>query len=529
VTCPNSGRGARLDQRLAPQAGLADRVRSGHAIGGRRRLFSGFCLMVVWALLAGLSHARADDLEAREARYYRIITIPIPKGIMLEAGALQMMPNGELAVSTRIGDVWMLENPLADPPTRVKFHLYASGLHEVLGLAYHDGWLYAIQRPEVTRMRDLNGDGRADVFQTVCDDWSINGNYHEYAFMSKFDPEGYLWVTLTLTGSFTSDDPWRGWCVRVSPDGRMIPTCSGLRSPGGIGTNCLGDMFYTDNQGTWNGADALKQLVPGAFEGNPEGNKWYPLARKYMGPRPPDPVSGGRLYDEAKRIPQLVLPAVYFPYPVMGQSASGFVCDSSGGKFGPFAGQLLVGDQSHSTLMRVSLEKVNGHYQGACYMLRNGFASGNLSLEMERDGSLFVYGTDRGWGARGGHPFALQRVVWTGQVPFEVREMRAAPDGFELEFTRPVDPAAAGQPSSYTLETYTYIYQSSYGSPEVDRTKPVIRRATVSADRSRVHLVVDGLVPGHVHELHLPGVRSATGEPLLHDAAYYTLNFIPKR
>jgi hypothetical protein len=31
-----------------------------------------------------------------------------------------------------------------------------------------------------------------------------------------------------------------------------------------------------------------------------------------------------------------------------------------------------------------------------------------------------------------------------------------------------------------------------------------------------------------VHELHLPGVRSKTGEPLLHPAAYYTLNYIPE-
>jgi hypothetical protein len=224
-----------------------------------------------------------------------------------------------------------------------------------------------------------------------------------------------------------------------------------------------------------------------------------------------------------------MLPAVYFPYPVMGQSGSGFVCDSSGGKFGPFAGQLLVGDQSHSTVMRVTLEKVNGHYQGACYMLRNGFASGNLALELEADGSLMVYGTDRGWGARGGKPFALQRLVWTGVMPFEVREMRARPDGFELEFTEPVDPATAGNPGSYTMETYTYIYQSDYGSPEVDRTKPVIRSAVVSSDERRVHLIVDGLVEGHVCELHLPGVRSAQGQPVLHDAAYYTLNFVPKR
>ena len=47
-------------------------------------------------------------------------------------------------------------------------------------------------------------------------------------------------------------------------------------------------------------------------------------------------------------------------------------------------------------------------------MFRQGFGSGNLAVEWAPDGSLFVHGTDRGWGARGGKPFALERVVWTG-------------------------------------------------------------------------------------------------------------------
>jgi hypothetical protein len=190
---------------------------------------------------------------------------------------------------------------------------------------------------------------------------------------------------------------------------------------------------------------------------------------------------------------------------------------------------LFVGDQTHSTVMRVELEKVNNRYQGACFMLKNGFDSGNLGLEMAPDGSLFVYGTDRGWGARGGKPFGLQRLVWTGIKPFEVYSMHARADGFELKFTEPVDPATASATESYKLETYTYIYQSSYGSPEVDPTTPVVRSAKVSEDRLSVVLTVEGLAEGHVHELHLAGVRSSKGLPLLHDAAYYTLNYIPAK
>lgn len=478
-------------------------------------------------LVIPLGPLQAATTSADESKYYPIITLPTPPDVVLEASGFQMMPNGRVAVCTRYGDIYILEGAFENPPRNVKFNLYASGLHEALGLAQRDGWLYVIQRGELTRTKDVDGDGRADLFETVSDDWGLSGDYHEYAFCSKFDKEGYLWVVLCLTGSFTSDVEFRGWCFRISPDGKAIPTCSGIRSPGGIAMNAAGDMFYTDNQGPWNGACALKQLVPGHFMGHPAGNRWYPLAEAAMGLRPTDPVSNSRMHLESKKIPQLVPPAIMFPYGKMGQSASGIACDLSIGKFGPFPTQLFVGDQTHSTVMRVCLEKINGRYQGACFPFKQGFDSGCLGLEFAPDGSLFVGGTDRGWGARGGKPFALQRLIWSGETPFEIREMRAKADGFELTFTQPVNRASAESASSYRMETFTHIYQSNYGSPEVDKTTPTIKAATVANDGLSVRLNVEGLEEGHIHELHLPGVRSAEEKPLLHPVAYYTMNYIP--
>jgi hypothetical protein len=230
---------------------------------------------------------------------------------------------------------------------------------------------------------------------------------------------------------------------------------------------------------------------------------------------------------EAKKIPEYEPPTILFPYKRMGQSASGIACDTTAGKFGPFAGQLFVGDQTFSTVMRCDLEKVDGHYQGACFPFREGFGSGTLGLEMMARGSLFVGGTNRGWGSRGNKPFAIERLDWSGRVPFEIHEMRVKPDGFELRFTEPVDPVTAGKPESYTMSTYTYIFQASYGSPEVDQTTPTIEKATIAADGKSVRLRIKGLQEGHVHELHAPGVRSAAGLPLLHSEAYYTLNYLP--
>jgi len=478
-----------------------------------------FCVLLTFT-------ASAAEAAPTESDYYRMTEIPIPETVNLEAGGLEMMPDGRLAVSTRRGDIYMVDGVMQEVP-EPDFRLYAAGLHEVLGLAHRDGWLYATQRCELTRIKDVDRDGRADVFQTVSDGWGVSGDYHEYAFGSKFDRDGHLWVVLCLTGSFNANAPYRGWCLRISPAGETIPTCSGIRSPGGVGMSADGEMFYTDNQGPWNGSCSLKHLKPGGFMGHPAGNKFY--AESGLGEQPPEPESGSRIHLQRERVAQLVPPAVWFPYKKMGQSASGIAADRSGGKFGPLAGQMFVGDQTFSTVMRVDLEEVNGVYQGACFPFLSGFGSGSLSLLMTDDGALLVGGTKRGWGARGPNEYSLDRVTWTGRIPFEIQTMRVRPDGFVLTFTQPVDPNTAADPGSYRLSTYTYIYQSKYGSPEVDHTEPRIQAAEVAADGRRVHLKIEGLQIGHVHELHASGVRSTGDLPLLHQVAYYTLNELPAK
>lgn len=261
--------------------------------------------------------------------------------------------------------------------------------------------------------------------------------------------------------------------------------------------------------------------------GHPGGFKWYDDAKSVMGPQPQEPESGSRIMSEAKKIPEYEPPSIHFPYNKMGKSAAGVACDMSDGKFGPFSNQMFVTDQSFSTVMRCCMEKVQGHWQGACIPFLEGFDSGSLGLEFTDNGKMFVGGTNRGWGSRGRKPFAVERVDWTGKIPFEVHEMHVKPEGFELTFTHDVDPQTVGNVDSYKMTTYTYIYQSAYGSPEVDHTEPTITKAVIGEDGRSVLLHVNGMQEGHVHELHSNGVTSKAGLPLLHKEAYYTLNYFP--
>ena len=463
---------------------------------------------------------------ATQADFYLREEIPLPPGEVMEIGSIALMPDQQIAVTTRRGDLWICSGAYGDDLKKVTWKKFAEGLHEPFGMFWKAGWLYLTQRPEVTRLRDSAGSGSADTFETISSEWGIKGDYHEYAFGSEPDKNGDIWVVLCLTGSFTADSDWRGWCLRITPDGKMIPTCSGIRSPGGIGSNAEGELFYTDNQGPWNGSSSLKWLKPGSFQGNPSGNKFAKIANF---PAPPEVADKSRILAERTKHPLFIPPAVVFPHAKVGQSPTGIACDQTGGKFGPWEKQLYVGEQTHSQVQRVALEKVNGIYQGAVFPFLEGFEAGLIPVRLDQQAAMiFAGGSNRGWASRGSKPFTFERVKWTGKTPFEIQTMTANKDGFTLNFTESVDPTTAGNLASYAMAAWTYIYQSDYGSPEVDQATPKITAATVSQDKKSVRLKIDGLVRGHVHHLTAKGVTSANAQPLWHADAYYTLNEIPK-
>lgn len=497
-------------------------------------------------LTAGeLPCAVAADPPPTEDDYYRMITLPLPQETVLEVGGLEWLDKERkrLLVCTRRGEIWVVDNPYASnpvlPPTDVDaevdeknivlFKRMLFGLHEPLGLLRQDDGVYLAQRGELTRINDDNGDDRIDRVETVCNDWQISGSYHEYAFGPKLDKNGNFVVTLNrpFGGEPEGKALWRGWAVTIDHQGKMTPLCAGLRSPAGIGANAAGDLFYTDNQGDWVAACKLSHLKPGSFQGNPLAFFSCDDPRSPI-KDPQNPTSGLPLAEAAEKMPWVTMPAVWFPYPRMGKSHSDVLCDQTGGKFGPFDKQLFVGDQSTSIITRVFLEKVAGEYQGACFPFRKGFQCGVMRMCWGHDGSMFVGQTNRGWGSTGGKPYGLERLAWTGKTPFEIHEMRARPDGFELTFTQPVDPRTAGDVASYSMQSWTYHYHSAYGCKPIDPHPLKVTQATVTDDRRSVRLMVNGIQPGYIHELRAPGIRNGDDLPLLHDEAYYTLNQIPK-
>jgi hypothetical protein len=473
---------------------------------------------------------------AAEKPAYSVTSYVPPSEVKLEVSGVTQLPDGRIAVAVRKGEVWLLERPDADPSdaAAVGYKRIASGLHEPHGLLWHNGSLLAVQRAELTRLSDLDGDDLIDEYACAVKGWGVSGGYHEYAYGPALDGGGNLWITLNtrggrtpmIVGHRTTENPWRGWAMRLTPGGELEPMCAGLRSPSGFGANAEGDMFCTDQQGPWWGTNPILHLRRGAFLGHKDALK--DVRRAGSPVRDPGELPKGITVAEAiRRVPGYAPPAVWLPYAKMGQSPTAIAFDLTGGKFGPFAGQLFVGEFVLSGVNRVFLEKVGGEYQGAAIKFVGGLECGAVSMAFLRDGSLIVGETNRGWNSQGTRSFGLERVRWMGSVPFEIRTMRARPDGFVLEFTQPVDPTAAGRGESYTMKSYTYLYHEKYGSPEIDPLPVKVVAATVSDEGKTVRLRCEGLREGYVHELVAEGVRSASQAPLAHPAIYYTLNRRP--
>lgn len=467
---------------------------------------------------------------------YTVTPYVLPDGVKLEASGLAVLPDGRLAVSVRKGEIWILDHPEADPTDAkaVGYRLYASGLHEPLGLLWHDGALYTVQRSELTKIRDTDGDGVADEYLAVAKGWGVSGNYHEYAYGPVLDREGNFWITLNasmgapvkLAGHRMQEKHWRGWAVSVSPDGKLSPMSAGLRSPCGIAVNGEGDVFCTDQQGNWWSTNPLLHLRKGAFFGHADS---LPDAQLPGSPvaDPGKLPQGITVVEASRQVKGFALPAVWFPYVKAGQSPTGLVCDLTAGKFGPFENQMFVGEFVLSGVNRVFLEKVGGEYQGAVFRFQDGLQSAALSLAFLKDGSLLVGESNRGWNSQGTRSFGLERIKWTGQTPFEIQKMEAQADGFRVMFTDEVDPSTASALNSYQMSSYTYLYHQKYGGDEVETKPVVISKVTLEPGAKSVLLKCEGLREGYVHELVIPGVRSKNGAQLSHAEGYYTLNRIP--
>lgn len=432
-----------------------------------------------------------------------------PWDFLPKVGGMDFMSDGRLAISTwdPSGSVYLLSNVTSEDPSKIQVKQIASGLAEPLGLKVINDTIYIIQKQELTRLVDTNGDDIIDEYQCVNNSWATSANFHEFAF-GLAEKEGDLFATLAIAilpggASAPNQMPSRGHAVRFDlPSGDLHLVANGFRTPNGIGKGIDNEIFVADNQGDWLPSSKILHMSQGDF-------------------------FGSRAVDfEGTATLKMKPPVVWLPQDEIGNSPSTPLAINDG----PYKGQMIHGEVTHGGIKRVFVEKINGNYQGVVFRFIQGLESGVNRMVWGPDGSLYVGGignpgnwaqTDKLW-------YGLQRLKFNSRPTFEMLAVRAKSDGVEIEFTEPLKEGDGWDVSDWEIRQWRYVPTKDYGGPKVDHTVLKVVGAYVSSDRKKVSLRLNGMKAGHIVYIHMKDAYvSDTGLPVWSTEAWYTMNQIP--
>ncbi|HTD68141.1 MAG TPA: DUF6797 domain-containing protein, partial [Candidatus Limnocylindria bacterium] len=462
----------------------------------------------LWPQTLTTSGKRGDDSGA-----FAVDTIAIPENnpwrSWMRLTALDFFSDGRAAVTTWNGDVWIVSG-IDDELKNVKWKRFAVGLFDPLGIKILRDEVFVLERGQITRLRDLNGDGEADFYENFNSDAGVSPSYHAFAMDLQVDSAGNFYYTRAGQRVDTIY-PLNGGMVRVSADGsRAELIAHGLRAANGMSIGPRDEITCSDNQGNWIPSSRINLIKPGGFYG------YVPHAHATDAPAS---------FEE---------PLCWIPQS-MDNSSGGQVWVTSERWPAALNGHLLHTSYGMAALFDVLLETVDGVAQGGVVKLPLNFDSGIQRARFNpRDGQLYVAGL-KGWQTKGVKDGALQRVRYTGQPLRMPTELHVRAQGIELAFSNALDRGAAEDLQNYSLEQWNYRWTEKYGSddfsvidPEKKGRDPVtVRSAKLSPDRKRVLLEITGLKPVMQMKIKF-NLKAADGAPVDWEI-YNTINRVPKQ
>ena len=417
---------------------------------------------------------------------------------LFEALGLSLTQDNTTVIATRTAGIWRM--------VKGQWHLFAEGTFDSLGVLVEDKKGFTViagQKAEITRIRDTNGDGIADSYETLFDAHSYHGNYHSYMHGPVRGGDGAYYISINLAdggdgstykagGKYMgTQGGLSGWNIRVEPNGKFALWANGLRSPAGLGTGPDNRLWYSDNQGEYMGTSKIFVIEKDKFYGHPSGLVDLPG----MTPDSPD-IAWDKVQN--KRTNAIIL----LPHNRVANSPGNPAWDTTKGKFGPFSGQMLMGDQTQSNLLRIAFQTVDGVEQGSVMPFIDGLESGVMRPLFLKDGSLLLGQTGRGWQAKGGHVASLQRIVWDGKtVAPAITQMLATPSGFAIELTQAVaaNVSAEQLKSLLAIESWVYRDAPDYGSDELGLQQDAITSVALSDDRKTIRIDLASLTQANIH------------------------------
>ena len=148
---------------------------------------------------------------------------------ILHFGGHDFFSNGDVAICTMEGDVWLVKG-VDEKLEKLTWQRIATGLYHPLGLRIVDDQIYVAGRDQITRLKDLNGDGETDFYENFNNEGQVSLGSHEFVTALETDPEGNFYYIKCSNGTEHG-----GSILKVHKSGQGIErVATGFRNPNGF-------------------------------------------------------------------------------------------------------------------------------------------------------------------------------------------------------------------------------------------------------------------------------------------------------
>ena len=389
-------------------------------------------------------------------------------------------PDGDTAiVSAWDGDVWKVEGvDKLDGPLR--WQRIATGLFQPLGVRIVDNQIYVTCRDQLVILRDFNGDGEIDWYESFNNDHQVTDHFHEFAMGLQTDQEGNFYYAKSARHALPALVPHHGTLLRITKDGKRTDIiANGFRAANGVCINPDGSFIVTDQEGHWTPKNRINWVRPGGFYGN------------FMGYHNVSDSS-----DAAMQMPLCWITNAFDRSP----SEPLWV---PAGRFGALSGSLLNLSYGYGKAHVIMSEEIQGQRQGGlCELPLPIFPTGLIRGRFHPiNGDLYVCGMVA-WASSQPQAGGFYRIRHTGKPMHMPKQIHATKQGLELVFTDPLNRSQAQDPKNYRIKAWDLKRTAGYGSKHFNEQVWPVKSARLSSDGKRVILSVPNIKPTWGMEVH---------------------------
>ena len=403
-----------------------------------------------------------------------LIPYPNPWQRRIRPMDIDFLPSGEAVMVTFDGDVFRMTGLDASGDGSVTLRRIASGLGEPQSIRRRGEELFVFTRLGLTRLVDLDGDDDIDRYEMFSNAFVQSAETR--AFPLSMVPRADGSFLLSIGGQQDAHAaPHAGRAVHVSAAGEFLGVhAEGLRN-GYL--SALGEtdrVIATDQQGNWVPATPMLEIREGKFYGFEPG------------------TTHSR---EVESVP------LWIPHRFAQSGIDLVTVPVDNRQLGDLAGSVLMVDFYKPGLLKILGASADPLIQAVAMPLPVEFEVPMIKGNINPVDGLGYFAGMQIWSSIAPRIEGLCRLRAIAPHDGLPIAAEAHAEGIRLQFSQPLDPTHALEPSNYNVNTWFYRRTAAYGSgyyradgtPGVDQQS--VHTVLLSADRKTVFLAIANMLP----------------------------------